>query len=320
MSVAASSAYYDFQSLAALRAEATKAPNQAIKEVASQFESLFMQMMVKSMREATIKGGLFESNQMELYQSMLDQQVSMQLSAQGGLGLADILVEQLDSPAGADDSAGAENDTSASSVTSLASYIARARAGVAAHSSAQPDGTSASTAAPVAAVEPRADWSPASVEEFVEGIWGHAVDAAQELGLDPQVLVAQSALETGWGKRMIKAVDGKNGFNLFGIKAGSGWDGDKATVDTLEFRDGVAAREQANFRVYDSIANSFSDYVDFLKSNPRYQQALEKVADAREFVQGLQDAGYATDPNYAQKIMNIIHAPTLGSALEQLKK
>lgn len=323
MSVTASSAYYDFQSLSALKAEAARAPSQAIKDVASQFESLFMQMMVKSMREATIKGGLFESNQMDLYQSMLDQQVSMQLSAQGGLGLADILVQQLDSPASANSEDAAEAaeksaSSSAASVTSLANFISGQRPVAASASIATPVVAEPANAAEVSSTA--RDWRPESIEEFVEGVWEHAVGAAKELGLDPLVLVAQSALETGWGKRIIKAFDGSNSFNLFGIKAGSNWAGGKATVDTLEFRDGVAAKEQANFRVYDSLASSFSDYVSFLKSNPRYQQALEKVGDAREFLQGLQEAGYATDPNYAQKIINIIHAPTLGSAVEQVKK
>lgn len=345
MSVTASSAYYDFQSLSALKAEAAQAPNQAIKEVASQFESLFMQMMVKSMREATMKGGLFESNQMDLYQSMLDQQVSMQLSAQGGLGLADILVQQLDSPASAVAEEGADSvETPAQgSVTSMASFISGMRAGSATASSPADAAAvvtnrggenragenaavgSTDAAAPEAVTQAlgastERKWEPESIEEFVEGVWDHAVGAAKELGLDPLVLVAQSALETGWGKRMIKAFDGSNSFNLFGIKAGGSWEGSKATVDTLEFRDGIAAKEQANFRVYDSLASSFSDYVSFLKSNPRYQQALEKVGDAQAFLHGLQDAGYATDPNYAQKIMNIIHAPSLGSAVAQVKK
>lgn len=335
MSVTASSAYYDFQSLSALKAEAAQAPNQAIKEVAGQFESLFMQMMVKSMREATMKGGLFESNQMDLYQSMLDQQVSMQLSAQGGMGLADILVQQLDSPASvsADDdggqgSAAAPGADAAASVTSLASYASRIRAAtptssfgsVAVSASDSAEKREGSAVPEASTVQQAVSWKPESIEEYVEAVWEHAVSAAQDLGVDPKALVAQSALETGWGKRMVKDADGGNSFNLFGIKAGTSWDGQKATVDTVEFRDGVAAKEQANFRVYDSIAGSFSDYVSFLKNSPRYQQALENVADTREFLQGLQDAGYATDPNYAQKIMKIIHTPTLGSAVEQLKK
>ncbi|MFK7974618.1 MAG: flagellar assembly peptidoglycan hydrolase FlgJ [Halioglobus sp.] len=332
----ASSAYYDFQSLSALRAEAAQAPNQAVKEVASQFESLFMQMMVKSMREATIKGGLFESNQMDLYQSMLDQQVSMQLSSQGGMGLADILVQQLDSNAGTAATAEESASTSggAATVTSLADYASRIRAAMpaadtsplnnsATHSAVHSKTNPVTVPGPIAAVSqtsPSSHWNPETVEDYVDAVWDHAVVAAREIGVDPKVLVAQSALETGWGKRMIKAFDGGNSFNLFGIKAGNGWQGQQAAVDTLEFRDGVAAKEQANFRVYDSVASSFNDYVSFLKSNPRYQEALEKVADAREFLQGLQDAGYATDPNYSQKIMKIIHAPALSSALEQLKK
>jgi len=331
MSVAAPAAYYDFGELATLRGEATQAPQQALSKVAGQFEALFTQMMLKSMRDATLKDDLFGSNQMELYQSMLDQQLSLEISAQSGLGLADVLVQQLDG--GAD---GTDNSQPDVSMQSLAAYNTRVRAqvpgagasispAVSATSTANGEGSSltgssAATGADNVAPASEGAWSPDSITEFVGDIWDGAVNAAKELGLDPLVLVAQSALETGWGKRVIKSIDGSSSFNLFGIKTGGNWSGAKATVDTLEYKDGVAEKERASFRVYDSLAGSFSDYVSFLKSNPRYQQALDSVADSRAFVQGLQDAGYATDPNYANKIINIMNNSTLTSALESLNK
>lgn len=321
MSTATSAAYYDFQSLSSLRAQAVQAPDQALEEVAGQFESLFVQMMVKSMRDATIEGGLFNGNQMEVYQGMLDQQMSLHLSSQGAIGLADILKEQLQGFGASEEPAEDGNSPAAvpSEANALASYFAQARPAVSSPplSTTEPPGVDAVGASGESEVEQ--PWRPSSAEEFVRDVWDHAVSAAQELGLDPAVLVAQSALETGWGKRVIEALDGSSSFNLFGIKASPAWSGKSANVDTLEYRDGVAEREHASFRVYDSIASSFSDYVDFLKNNSRYQDALGKVDDAQQFLQGLQDAGYATDPNYADKIMNIMNTSSMGSALSPLK-
>ena len=138
------------------------------------------------------------------------------------------------------------------------------------------------------------------------------------MGIDPAVLVAQSALETGWGKKVIQADQGSS-FNLFGIKADGRWDGKAATVSTVEFRDGLAVLEKASFRAYDSLSGSFNDYVDFLKSNPRYQQALDKVSDNKEFLAELQDAGYATDPKYAEKILGILGRNNYSSVINELK-
>jgi len=316
MSVSASAAYYDFHELSSLRAQAVQAPAQAAGQVAAQFESLFMQMMVKSMRDATIEGGLFDSNQMDLYQSMLDQQVSLHLSNQGALGLADVLAEQWDTS-----QSGTPAEEATANPYTLSNYFERA---VPAHTVASsPAPTAGANAPATASAAPRDEgdsWLPASAREFVSDVWDQAVSAASQLGLDPLVLVAQSALETGWGKRVIQSLDGGSSFNLFGIKAGKGWQGDSVTVSTLEYREGLAAKEQASFRVYDSIADSFSDYVDLLTSSPRYQQALENVEDAGQFLRGLQEAGYATDPSYADKIMDVMASPTLGAALAGLKK
>ena len=167
--------------------------------------------------------------------------------------------------------------------------------------------------------EPADDFAPRSPQDFIRDIWEHAVDAAGKLGVDPRVLVAQSALETGWGKKIIRTGSGSSSFNLFGIKAGEEWQGDAATVRTLEFRDGVAALEKAAFRVYDSLAGSFEDYVDFLSGNPRYRSALDNAPDSAAFLHGLQDAGYATDPAYAAKIMRIVNADTYSDVFSELK-
>ena len=306
-------AYYDFQSLATLRTEAVQRPSAAVEEVAAQFESLFMQMMLKSMRDATISGGLFDSHQLDTYQGMFDQQVSLHLSRQGGLGLSDILVEQLEGTSAA--SSRAENNDALQRVAGL--LPADGRSAVNAH---------AALASPPAAGNPPAidargsvDWQPATPEDFIRGVWDHAVSAAAKLGVQPRVLVAQSALETGWGRQVIQTRSGESSLNLFGIKAGADWGGESANVRTLEFQNGVAAMQKASFRVYDSIAGSFEDYVDLLTSNPRYEAALANAPDNGEFLRGLQDAGYATDPAYADKILDILGRADYEPVFRELK-
>lgn len=151
-------------------------------------------------------------------------------------------------------------------------------------------------------------------EGFVASIWQHAQSAAKELGVDARALVAQAALETGWGKRQIKHADGSTSHNLFGIKA-TGWKGQSATAGTHEYVDGVRRNETASFRAYSSPAESFADYVRLLKTSPRYQQALQAGTDVQGFARGLQRAGYATDPRYAAKIAAIAGGPTIERAV-----
>ncbi len=154
-----------------------------------------------------------------------------------------------------------------------------------------------------------------SPEAFVQGIYPLAQEAAGRLGLDARVLVAQAALETGWGQSLPHHADGSSSFNLFGIKADQRWAGDTATVDTLEFRDGIAQREKAAFRSYDSFNASLDDYVNFIQSNTRYESAVAKANDGSAYLQELQLAGYATDPEYATKITGILNGEILQQAL-----
>lgn len=318
--MASASVYHDLAGLGALRSQASKVPSEAIDEVANQFESLFVQMMLKSMRDASIEGGLFDSNQMEMYQSMFDQQISLDLSKGNGLGLAEVLVEELGGNRAPKEqpnllTLASSSYRQANQQTQSLSAPVQAASAVTA-----PDSSKLANPDPQSVVEDEAGhWKPESPEAFIRDVWDSAVDAAKQLGLDPLVLVAQSALETGWGKRVIQSVEGGNSFNLFGIKAGQAWEGPSAAVNSLEYRDGTAALEKSSFRVYDSISKSFDDYVNFLKSNPRYQQALDKVGDTGEFLSELQGAGYATDPNYAQKIMGIVGKASFGAVVNELK-
>ncbi|KAF1685586.1 flagellar assembly peptidoglycan hydrolase FlgJ [Pseudoxanthomonas broegbernensis] len=201
-----------------------------------------------------------------------------------------------------------DGEGTGASASPLDALVQRLMAGV--------DGAVASPTARAAATA-EAGFAPHSPERFVAGIWHHAQSAARELGVDARALVAQAALETGWGRRQIQRQGGDSAHNLFGIKA-AGWKGERATAGTHEYVDGVRVSEKAEFRAYASPAESFADYVRMLKNNPRYRQALQSGGDVKRFAQALQNAGYATDPSYAAKITAIANGPTIGRAVQAI--
>lgn len=166
-------------------------------------------------------------------------------------------------------------------------------------------------------IQYHAGWSKPS--EFIQELMPYAQTVANQLGIKPEVIVAQSALETGWGKHTIRHQDGSVSFSLFGIKADHRWDGDTVQVSTLEFKNGHMQKEMAHFRAYDSVGEAVQDYVDFIKGNTRYQKALDNNGDEAHYVKGLQKAGYATDPAYANKILNILHSDTLKQGLASIE-
>ena len=294
--------YTDFKGLASLRARASKGNDEAtLREVAGQFEALFIQMMLKSMRDASLGEGLMDNEHTRTYQSMFDKQIAIDLSKRQGLGLADMMVRQL-GRAGVTQG-GAEDGVQAPSGTLSLPVV---RSPVAAEGAGEAQLRPESTAA---------DWKPESPEAFVRELWPHAQKAARRLGTRPELLLAQAALETGWGQHMIRGSDGRNSLNLFGIKADAAWKGDRVASDTVEFRDGLMRRERAWFRSYDSLGESFADYAAFLESNPRYREALKAGGDAPAFARALAEAGYATDPDYAGKIESIMNSSRLKSIL-----
>lgn len=321
------SVYTDFQGLAKLRAAAGQQTPGAARETARQFEALFVQMMLKSMRDASPGGGLLDSDQVGLYRDMYDRQLSLELVKGEGLGVADLLATQLGitEEGAAVRSAGAEAlqlpavPTRPADVTGPvpSQPLVPAPAPV-------PLVMLSSPAAPVALIDIQESvaqpaWQPGSPEEFIRDIWSHVEQGARALGVKPEVLVAQSALETGWGKKVIRRPDGHSSFNLFNIKAGRHWDGAKVTVSTLEYAGGVAGMQRASFRAYDSIGAAVSDYVDFIRNNPRYRQALEQAADPEAYLHGLKDAGYASDPEYVEKIRSILEQDSFDAHVNGLK-
>jgi len=158
-----------------------------------------------------------------------------------------------------------------------------------------------------------------SPESFVQQLLPLAKQAADKIGTTAEVILSQAALETGWGQHLVKNSDGSSSHNLFNIKADSRWQGDRATTGTVEYREGIAVKEQAQFRTYDSYQDSFNDYVDFLQTQPRYQDALKQTGNPEKFIEGLHKAGYATDPGYADKIKKIMNSATVAQFSQQLK-
>ena len=263
--------FADFQGIAALKNDAKAQAPTALKEAARQFESLFTQMLLKSMREANKSFGedsLFGSDQADMYQDMFDDQIAMQLSKGKGLGLADMLVKQLQQGV----SPGAESP----------------------HPTLPP--------AAGGGVGGGANALTLSKDDFISRLRPHAEASARELGVDPNALLAQAALETGWGRSVPCNANGECSFNLFGIKAGSQWSGATVNVPTLEFEEGVAVRKVERFRAYDSPADSFRDYAALIRDSSRYANARGAGDNVEAFAAALQQGGYATDPHYAQKI------------------
>lgn len=283
----------DLGQLQSLRTAARADDATALKQSAQQFEALFTQMMLKSMRDA-LPGDSSLGEQGDFYQGVYDQQLSLSLASGKGMGLADLLVQQL-SQARSASAAAAHTASAAADTTTAASPAAR---------SADAGGDS--------------DWPPRDAQSFIDRIRPHAEKAAQALGVPARAIMAQAALETGWGQHVSRANDGGSSFNLFGIKANRLWSGDSVQARTQEYSKGAFASEQAAFRSYDSLGDAFDDYVRFLKDNPRYLQAL-RADSVQGFAQGLQQAGYASDPGYAGKIVDVAYGSNMSAALSSAR-
>jgi flagellar protein FlgJ len=273
----AATTYTDVNGLAALKRD----PNspEAISAVAKQVEALFLQMMLKSMRDAT-SAEETNSNELGMYQDMFDKQVALSISQHADLGISRLLKRQL---AGKPAPAGLK----------LTSGVPTA---------------SASAPAPPAAFAQ----TPA---EFVHRMLPPIRRAAGALGLDPMGMLAQAALETGWGQRMPRNADGSLSHNMFGIKAGDEWSGARANADTMEVTNGVATPRRTAFRAYGSIEESVNDFASLLKNSPRYRDVLAAGGNAGAYIASMGKSGYATDPEYGNKLNQILHGDTLQSAL-----
>lgn len=298
--------YTEFADFGRMRVAAREESPEALRAVAKEFEALFLQMMLKSMRDAELAGDdLMGSDQLRMYQDLFDRQIALDLGARGELGIAELLVRQLSPAAGPEEGEdrelklGSRGDPSLMAPPWSMATVPR----VPSRTQAEPGIAAAGPRAPVGAPSRLQFHSPA---DFVIALEPYAAAAARELGTSPEVLLAQAALETGWGQRMIHRADGRPSHNLFGIKADARWQGPRVAVGSIEYEDGFAVRRVSAFRVYDSFGESFRDYVRFLRDNPRYGLALRQAEDPAAYIRGLQRAGYATDPQYANKVLDIM--------------
>jgi flagellar protein FlgJ len=354
-----SGAYTDLNRLNQMKVGGDRDSEGNIRKVAQEFESLFLNEMLKAMRSANAvfaEGNFLNSNESKTYQEMHDQQLAVSLSRNQGIGLADVLTRQLSKskpaanrtnpfaqvdkpaqvewPAAADgkrdDStlinqrrlalpgkltdrllAGIVPTTSESQPLAGADWVPAQTFAAPQEHSISINGSDAETGRRLAQPPLKPGKAAfASKDEFIAAMLPMAQQAAEKIGIDPRYLVAQAALETGWGKSIIRQQDGSSSHNLFGIKAHGGWQGDSARVLTREYYNGKPVKEVASFRTYDSFEQSFNDYVNFLQNNERYQKALNSADNPERFVSELQRAGYATDPRYARKIAQIARQMT----------
>lgn len=292
------------QALDQLRAQASKSGDtrEGVKAAARQFETYFLQMMLRNMRETLPQDGLFDSNETKSFTEMFDQQLSQTVAQGKGIGLTDMLLAQIERSL--------PKSAGSSAFASPVNYNLP-KVGATAETAPAAEGAS-STKDAVA---------PAGSNSFIQQMWPHAVDAAKSLGVPPQSLLAQAALESGWGKRELKNADGSNTYNLFNIKAGSNWTGPTITREVSEYKHGNMVKSTEKFRAYGSYDEAFSDYAKLISSNSRYSGVLNQ--DAQGFAAGLQQGGFATDPAYANKIMRVFNSPAFrdtipGDALQSV--
>lgn len=314
------STWTDLSGFASLRQQAGQDSKSALPAVARQFEAMFTQMMLKSMRDATPSDPEFDSQATDTWRDLYDQQLSLNLTQHGkGLGIAEMLVRQLGGQTGGTDSDSPDHAPGGTDKTQTAHGLPDAHA------------TAASVDDWSNRVIHVADhllqqggktierWMPASATEFVKELAPHAMAAARKLGLSFRLLLAQAALESHWGRNIPADHAKGSSFNLFGIKAGGSWGGERVNVPTLEYEGGVAVRKVAQFRAYASAKDSFDDYAHLIASDPRYASVKGHGDDALSFASGLVNGGYATDPEYAAKVMAIANSPMMREALQSLK-
>ncbi|MFP3567224.1 flagellar assembly peptidoglycan hydrolase FlgJ [Paraburkholderia sp. SIMBA_030] len=300
----------DVQGFAKLSAQAKASPQAGMKMAAQQFDAVFTQMMLKSMRDATPQDGPFDSHDSATFTSMMDQQLSQQMS-QKGIGVADAMLKQMMRNQGMQVSGGAAGMSglaggSGGDEGQTAALNALAKA----YGNAQANGQLAmgkGYSANSALTPPlRGDGSSPKVDAFVDKLAAPAQAASAATGIPARFIIGQAALESGWGKSEIKKADGTSSHNVFGIKASKDWTGKTVSTVTTEYVNGKPQRTVEKFRAYDSYQEAMTDYASLLKGNPRYAQVINSSHDVNGFANGMQRAGYATDPHYAKKLMSIM--------------
>lgn len=286
MRVGSGSLAIDGRGLDAIKREAESSPDKALKSAAKQFEAIFMQMLLKSMRDAIPASDLMGGSESKMYTSMLDQELAARMGNGKGLGIADMIVKQLEQVQ-------KKTGESATAPQSGATPSAPAREAL-----QRLSGATVAAQGGVGATD---------AQRFVDSMLPHAAEAGRATGVPPRFILGQAALESGWGKREIRHADGTSAYNLFGMKAGKGWTGPTVDVTTTEYIGGAPRKVVERFRAYGSYAEGFADYARMLASSPRYAEVVRGAQDASSFAWRLQQAGYATDPAYAEKLTRVIN-------------
>ncbi len=320
---------FDANSLNDLKRAARDESPEAIKAVAKQFEAIFMNMMLKSMRDATPQDSPFENEQTRTFTSMLDQQLSSNL-ANKGMGLADVLAKQLSKTANIHPDLAAQSKTGgAISAQDLVRSLPHMQMLTALDAGSDKESTQ-DNPIPMLDTLPNADMSVADAlsqdesaidynsssnqirADFNRRMYAHAQAASDATGIPAHLMLGQAALETGWGRRELKGIDGKNSYNLFGMKATGNWQGKVVEATTTEYVNGVKQKRVEKFRAYDNYAESFKDFANMMRNNPRYENVVNSVQNINQYARAMQQAGYATDPNYATKLANVIQKVSSG--------
>jgi flagellar protein FlgJ len=332
--------YLNFQQFGDLKLGARSGSDDAAKSVAQQFEGLFVQQMLAAMRSAAKIDTGQDSSYMNFYQEMYDKQLAQTVASQDRLGVAKMILQQMpeiEAESGNPPTT-PELDFAPVRVTALNPVVPAVKTTDVPPEMISPVDENPGRILPAVTQEIPAvrvsrvvndDFAEVSrieqanqrwqnPDRFIADILPQAQAAADTLGISARLLVAQSALETGWGKHTMKYADGRSSNNLFGIKTGPGWQGPSLQKPSLEFRDGILQSQVSHFRAYDTPAQSFADYVEFIHGNPRYQQALAQAGDDQAFIREIHRAGYATDPQYADKVLNILNGGILQRALAKL--
>ncbi|MDN3639955.1 flagellar assembly peptidoglycan hydrolase FlgJ [Simiduia curdlanivorans] len=302
--------FTDLNSLNSIKKMGRNGDEQALKEVAKQFEALFVQQLLKTMRateDVFSEGNYDQSNEMKFHRDLMDQQMSLELTKGSGLGLAEALFNQMKAQYGSKLPSGGSAETRDPVVASTGAKQNQ-------NSTAYANSAQVRTEQIAPIVEAQPLDVTEKISSFVDDIYDVAVEAADKLGVKVESVIAQAALETGWGQHTLADADGNSSYNFFNIKAGTRWQGDTISRVVQEFDEGLATLEQAKFRVYPSVTSAFSDFMSFLSDSPRYQHVLGQ-SSPKDYGTALQAAGYATDPHYADKIARIASNPVLQQAL-----
>lgn len=322
--------YTDLNGLQNLKQSAVKDSQAALPEAARQFEAVMITMMLKNLRKTGMEDAIFKSQAEDSYRDMYDQQLGLELSKGRGIGVARAIISQLDAQQSGQHRLATGDETPAvlkmPQRRGFADYYSTLS-----HTTIQGQSTDLQTQVETASIESTAKHSNInnsassiqfeSPKHFVEKLWPLAEKAAEKLGVSAEVILSQSALETGWGKHILYEGE-QSSRNLFNIKAHHGWNGKQMEKSSIEFLQGKAVQQKSAFRVYDSLQQSFDDYVSYLQTNPRYQKVLDKASYAEQklhdssYIKALHKAGYATDPSYSDKVLNVLNSEVIQNQLK----